>query len=290
MTNGKYAVVHATELLALPAAPGAEVKRELLGEFLQNPFLDDDLQSLTLRLGVSREEAAEALAGLCQEGLLMEVGRGYRLDLEPLETASLAATPAISPEALIALAPEEVEEIVQAASSGEPEESAETPLGIILMGAGGRPELVDKQAAAWLGVSPEELDGAAFEAITGFDPGRVLEGTPKISFCLQQPRPLEVSMQACQLAGASGVLVVLQDLTLQAEAARINAHVQEELFARLHGEMAEPMLLIQQFLDIPDSKGLGQARAALEQVNAFLEEFMLSGNPGTKLPGDSEKG
>ena len=49
------------------------------------------------------------------------------------------------------------------------------------------------------------------------------------------------------------------------------------------------MLLIQQFLDAPNSKGLGQARVALEQVNAFLKEFMLNGNPGAESAGDSEK-
>jgi len=74
--------------------------------------------------------------------------------------------------------------------------------------------------------------------------------------------------------------VVPQDPPLHVEMAAIHAHVQEELFARLRGEMVEPMLLIQQFLDNPDVGDLGQARAALEHINGFLEEYLLNSPEG----------
>ena len=52
-------------------------------------------------------------------------------------------------------------------------------------------------------------------------------------------------------------------------------HLQEELFAQLRIRVAQPMVLIQQFLDRPDAEGLAPARAALEQVNEFLNEYFL---------------
>jgi len=275
MAHGKYAVMQAAEILALPAAPQAEVKRRVLSEFLQNPFLDDDVQTLALRTRVSRSETAEVLAGLCEEGLLQEAGqRGYMLDLEQLgEAAAAGKVISLPAEALIAqqTKPPETPDL----SSQENPESA--AFGVILMRKDGTAELVDEQAAAWLEIPATDLDAAAFESVTGVDPGLVLGGALRTSFCLQQPRPLVITVHACFLGCEPGVLIVLQDKSLHEEMARVHAHAQEELFDRLRGEVVEPMLLIQQFLENPTPEDLGQARAALEQVNGFLEAFMLGG-------------
>jgi hypothetical protein len=67
-------------------------------------------------------------------------------------------------------------------------------LGLILMRADGRPELVDDQAVAWLGVPAEGLDAATFEILTGVDPALMLGGAPRLSFTLNEPRPLIVTM------------------------------------------------------------------------------------------------
>ena len=55
------------------------------------------------------------------------------------------------------------------------------------------------------------------------------------------------------------------------------AHFQEELFEKFREELVNPLVLIQQFLENPQTAGLGAARAAMEQINWFLEDYMLSG-------------
>jgi len=135
---------------------------------LQNPFQDDDIQGLSLRVGAAREELAEALNGLSHERLLKPAGRhGYMLDSQGLEP----------------------------------------------------------------------------------DRAELAEATP-----------------ATQGSKVTGTVAGL-------------AHFQEELFTKLREELVDPLVLIQQFLEDPQSAGLGPARAALEQINWFLDDFMLSDKP-----------
>jgi hypothetical protein len=279
MADGLYALVQAAELLALPTEPRVESKRRLLEEFLLNPFLDDDIQGLALRAGMERTEVEKDIGDLCLDGLLKEAGqRGYALDLEGIGAEAVEAeeTPGERAE------DEETEAVTaQKESPSQMEELRESrpSLGLVLLRADGQPELVDEQAASWLGLAAEELNAAAFEAITGIDPGLMLGGAPKICFTLQDPHPLTVTLQSCALGDEPGVLIALQDAALHVEMAAIHAHVQEELFTRCRNEMVEPMLLIQQFLDDPDTGDLGQTRAAMEHINGFLEEFLLN-SPG----------
>jgi hypothetical protein len=188
----------------------------------------------------------------------------------------------LPPEALIA------QQSVPAAGSADALPLASEPsapaVGIVLLGADGRAALANDQATGWLGVPAAELDATTFQAVTGIDPALVLDGAPRAQFSLRQPRSLRVILHACCVGGEPGVLVVLQESDATVELARIQAQVQEELYARLRGEVAEPVLLIQQFLEEPTAEGLGQARAALEQVNRFLEEFLLSGGSGVDRP------
>jgi PAS domain-containing protein len=54
----------------------------VLEEWLQNPFLDDDVASLSFRLGADLVEVSEALGGLCDAGFLRSAGSGYTLTLD----------------------------------------------------------------------------------------------------------------------------------------------------------------------------------------------------------------
>lgn len=273
MPSGEYTVAQAVDILTQSAESQAPAKRRLFDEFLHNPFLDDDTLGLALRAGISRMETEGLLSELCREGLLKEAGqRGCMLDLEAIgtegPTQDLSGTP---PVAAISATNEAVEARVAEVSP---------TLGLILMRADGHAELVDEQAANWLGVSTEALDAAIFETLTGIDPGLILGGAPKLSFTVGEPRPLVVTTHACCLGGEPGVLIVLQETVTVAhtgpvEMTAVQAHLQEELFGRLQDEVVEPVMLIQQFLEHPDAEGLGQARAALEQVNQFLEDFLL---------------
>jgi hypothetical protein len=268
MADSKRVVVQIAGLLDLLAAPCSASKRQLLEEFLQNPFLDDDVQGLSLRVGISREEAEECLAELCREGLLKEAGRrGHMLDLDAVGEKEWAAQP------------------VEGREPAPPATELDTDLAaqswaLILLRADGRPELVDEQAAAWLGVPAEELDAAIFEEFTGVDPGQVLGEAAPLSFTLNVSRPLAITLRACRLGGEAGVLVVLRDASLAAELGAVQAQIQEEVFGRLRSDLVEPVLLIQRFLENLEMEELGPARAALERLNRFLETFFLSDQDG----------
>ena len=279
MTNGEYAVVQAAGILALSAEPQALTKQRLLDEFLYNPFLDDDTLGLALRAGISRAETEALLADLCREGLLKDAGqRGYMLALEEIGAEELTRDLSGAPPAVASAGS------IAAIATRAPEASPAP--GLILIGADGQAALVDEQAASWLGVSAERLDAATLEALTGIDLELAQEGAPRRSFAVAEPCPLMVTMHACCLGDEPGVLIVLQEavpaiVTTSVEMATVQAHLQEELFGRLQDEVVEPVMLIQQFLENPDAGGLGQARAALEQVNQFLEGFLLDGRKGS---------
>ena len=60
----------------------SEVKCQILGEYINNPFLDDDVNSLSLRTGLSRDVLAPILSTLREEGFLKSAGhRGHMLAL-----------------------------------------------------------------------------------------------------------------------------------------------------------------------------------------------------------------
>ena len=272
------------DLSALSGPPHAELKQRILAEFLRNPFLDEDPQALSMRLGVARVDLTDALSGLCQSHFLESAGsRGYVLDLESVVVNE-------APEKVLTLPGETLvaqQDVLPPESF--PEDLVDVlPFGVILLHAGGSLEFANRRAADWLGLPADELDAAGFARITGFDPLQVPEGGSVVSFSLKEPRALEISMHPCSLAIEPAVLIILQDVSLQQEVARVLSRLQEELFVRLHGEMVEPLLLIQQFLEDPDTAQLGQARAALEQINLFLEEFFLAGKNASTAPASEE--
>ena len=274
------------DLPVQPGPPHASLKRRILDELLLNPFLDEDLLGLSLRLSTPRPELSEALESLCQERFLKQASqRGYLLDLEEVGAAVEAASPAGPiagqaaqagtgavclpkvPEGLGLFFPDlgiSLEDLVET-----------LPFGVVLLRADGALELANERAAQWLGIPLQDLDGATFEMATGVNPGLVTGGATAISFFLKVPRPLELSLHTCGLAGEAAVLIVVRDAAVQEQVSRMQAQVQEQLFARIGREVVEPLGLIEQFLENPDSKALGQARAALEQINWFLQDFLL---------------
>ena len=62
-----------------------------------------------------------------------------------------------------------------------------------------------------------------------------------------------------------------------AEVSKAFAHFQEELFGQLRADVIEPLLVIRDFLDNQESRQLGLARAALEQIYWAVRELGLAG-------------
>ena len=273
-----YRVAQFSELPPL-SGPGAAVKQRLLSEFLGNPFLDDDLQGLALRLGLSKTELEEVVSELCRGPFLKNAGqRGYMLDLE--QAFEGAATAGEQEPA-----PQKKKSVLLKAGESSLERLVESlPLGVILLRPDGTPELANERAVAWLGKSAEDLNADTFARITGFSPSLALEGDMPVSFSLKDPFALEVEMQPCRLAAEPGILIVLRDASVEEEVAKVHAEIQEELFFKMRREIVEPLLQVRRFLESSDARGLGQARAALEQVNKFLEDFLLLAKPESDNP------
>lgn len=245
------------DLRALPRAPQAGTQRQLLDEYLCNPFLDAELQELALRVGVSRNEAAGALGALCQERLLKSLGqRGYALDL--------GEAPPPAPEAL-----RKGGALRSASLSSEPSGAwlEELPFGLALLRADGSPEKLNERAAAWMGIPREGFDGVAFARATGVDPTQVLAEGRVLSFTRRLPFALQVEVRPCP---PTGVIIVLQDISMREELSRIQAGFQEAFFTRLRQDFVEPLEVIEEFLENPAHPDLGLARAAVEQMRWVL--------------------
>ena len=275
-----YALAQAEQLLALPGPPQTALQRELLSEYLRNPFLDDDIQGLALRTGRRRDELLEALEVLMTAGLLQSAGRrGYMLDLERLDSETEYADKMLVLSEVAAAAEMDASDgaaaaAVKPAAASDASALLEVlPFGVALMRPDGVPLMANAAIGRLLGL--ELLDGAGFAARTGCDPALVCEGEAATTFSLEDDG-LEIQVQPCHFAGEPVALVVVQDQSLQREITRAHVQIQEELFGEFRGEVAEPLHVFRNFLENPDAAGLGTARAAFEQIEMFLQAFLLT--------------
>jgi PAS domain-containing protein len=252
--------------------PHIELKTQLLSTLLANPFLDDDIQGLSLRLGVTQGGMAEALDSLCQEGVLKTAGkRGYILDMaqnlaEPdfpvnSETEINAAFDLELPAILV--------NVLDA-----------FPSGILILGVDGRQIVANEQMAVLLDIPRVDLDGDTFTRLTGVDLAAVaLEH--EISQVLDYPRGVEVIIRPCLLTEqVSGVFIIARQIEEVSELVQAQALFQEELFEGLRGQLVNPLLSIEGFLENPDVANLAQARGALERINWFLGDLFLAQKNG----------
>ena len=265
-----YAVAQADQLLSLLGPPKAEIQRELLGEFLINPFIDDDLQGLSLRTGLKRSELLEGLEALRAAGLLKDAGRrGFMLDLAGLDPEVEYADKMLS-------LPEVADADEGTVAGGWLEVVESLPFGVALLRPDGALVLANQALGRLLGWSEEGFDAAAFAERTRCDLAQIIAADAATSFSLADSSSmLEVQVHPCQYEGAQAVLVVVQDQSLQEEITQVYVQIQEELFAQLRGEVVEPLQMIRTYLENPGEGNLGTARAAFEQIDIFLQSFLL---------------
>ena len=304
----------------IPGPPKADLKGKVLEQWMRNPFLDEDAESLSLRLGIPPTEIKEAIEALCASRFLRNgTSSGYMLlmDLEePVaekeeevvqdSPASSTVSPTVSPTAAdllhgaaataveadggiesrssstddllrpLSTSPLGLEGILSDTDAAFEQLVEALPFGVVVLQGNGCLELANQKALCWLDMPIDLLDAATFEIATGVNPLPVAMGVPPISFSMSIPYPVEVAMHKCQLPSGPGVLIALTDVSLQEEVNRMQAELQEELFNRLRQEMVSPLFMIGKFLDHPDAAGLGQARAAMEQINWFFRTYLLA--------------
>ena len=268
------------DLQAAPGPPMADLKRRMLEEWLRNPFLDDDVKALCSRLDSPEKEVAEALTGLCEAGFLIAAGGGYALspDLgggcgeasaggggDPGQDAPLSREIEQTLTDLVPEAPLDEAGLVEA-----------LPFGLLLLRPTGIAELANGRAAELLGVPLADLDGIAFERVTGVDPLVALDRAEPLSFSLIDPPALEVTLHGRRLPSGAAILILVRDVSLLEEVSHIQAEAQEELYDRLREEVVRPLAVIEKYLEDPGG-ALVQARVAMEQINGFLQEFYLRG-------------
>ena len=135
------------DLPALPEPPQAELKQRILTEYLRNPFLDEDLQALSIRLGAARADLASALSGLCHAHFLKQAGaRGYMLDLA-LVSESRSGVPAGPTEKVVTLPGEALVAQLDPIPQGSlPTDLVDAlPFGVILLHASGTLEFANSR-------------------------------------------------------------------------------------------------------------------------------------------------
>ena len=268
----------------------ADLKLRILKEWRRNPFLDDDVKALSLRLGSPETEAAVALASLREAGFLTAAGAGYVLSPAPDEGPG-AKPPAKSPESgegngtPAREIPRPLTQCIAGGPLDDPRLAEALPFGLLVLRSSGAAELVNHRAAAMLGVPLADLDGRAFERITGVDPVAALNHAEPHSFSLIGPSALEITLHRRELPSGTSVLILLRDVSLLEEVSHIQAEAQEELYGRLREGLVRPLAAIEGFLEDPERDGLVRSRLAMEQINGFLKEFLLHGGGGGRPAG-----
>ncbi len=263
----QYALKQAEELLSLFKSPQADVQKQVLEEYLKNPFLDDDVQMLALRTGVDREILAPLLAELRAAGFLQSAGRrGQMLDLQQIDAAPEVKIVALSAVDLEGELAAEAPEFALAPLLDA------LPCGAALLDYDEGLIQANDAFCELLNLSQEGLNMAQIAVRLGCDPRIEADGGP-IALVLEQG--LEVQLRPCAVGEFVGVLAVVNRATLNWEMAQAQVQIQEDLFAQLREEIAGPAALLHAFLEKPKKADLGVARAAIERINAFLVAYML---------------
>lgn len=278
------------DLPVVPGPPMADLKRRMLAEWRRNPFLNDDVKALGLRLGAPETDAASALAGLREAGFLEATGPGYVLCQGADEApggkipADEAPRPSGGTGAPARELPHSLTQLIAGGSLDHPGLVEALPFGLLVVRPSGAAEVVNHRAAEMLGVPLADLDGQAFERITGVDPAAALDHDEPHSFSLIEPSAVEITLHRRELTSGTAVLILLRDVSLLEEVSHIQAEVQEELYGRLREGLVQPLARIEEFLEDPGQAGLVRSRLAMEQINGFLKEFFLHGGGADRPP------
>jgi PAS domain-containing protein len=266
-----YAITQAEALLSLLEMPQANEQKQVLREYLSNPFLDDDVPSLALRTGMEREQLAPLLAELREAGFLQSAGRrGYMLDLQ-----QIAATPEskiinvpgldLAGELVIEMPPLAVAPLLEA-----------LPQGVALLDYEEGVVMVNDAFCEMLDLPAIGLNSAQIAVRLGCDPRVDADGGP-VALVLEEG--LEVQLRPCTIGEFNGVLAVVSSTALDADVAQAQVQIQEDLFAQLREEVAGPVAFLTGFLEKPKKADLSTARAAVERISAFLAIYMLDDLP-----------
>jgi PAS domain-containing protein len=255
----------------LPGPPDDGLKRCILAAYLENPFLDEDLSALCLRLGTDRAATAVALESLCRDRFLLEAGtRGHALELAAVpsnvHTEKILSLPLAEPpaqavdETSTEPLPQALRDLVEA-----------LPYGAFLLDAAGTPLAANTLSSEWSGIPLAELDAGRVLRDTGIDP---LQPMDECSVHFAAGRSLVLDVRPYAWEGGDAWLATLRPA---AGVSQTQMAFQEELYVTLKDKVVKPLECVESYLDDPQDCSLGAARAALAQINWFLQDLYLTG-------------
>ena len=239
-------------------------QQRVLGEYVKNPFLDDDAHALALRAGMAYQEVGTILAELRQAGLLRSAGRrGHMLDVQAvIETSASTINPSpVNSEADV-LPSQPFTPLLDALSCG-----------VALID-------VDTSAVEANEVFSQQI-GLPFEQLDAERIAERLQCDLRKIACAQEPvvlvleNEVRIELRLGKIGPFSGLIAVVDVGGCAGEISKAHVQIQEDLFAQLREEVAHPAKFLQCFLENPKKSELGQARAAVERIGAFLALYLL---------------
>ena len=242
----------------------SNTQQRILGEYVKNPFLDDDAHALALRVGMAHKEVGAIVAELRQVGLLQSAGRrGHMLGVQTVrETSASTVDPSPVNNETAALPPHHFAPLLDALSCG---------VALIDVDTG----LVEANEAfsQQLHLPSKRLDAEQLVECLKCDLRQIA--------CAQEPavcvleNGVRVELRSGNMGPFSGLIAVVDVGGSAGEISKAHVQIQEDLFAQLREEVTHPAKLLQSFLENPKKSELGQAREAIERIGAFLELYLL---------------
>ena len=249
----------------------SEIDCQILEEYLQNPFLDDDVRSLSLRTGLARDVLVPILANLREKGFLKSAGhRGHILDLKDRLSEKKSNELNIENE-FVKVKPSPLEtEKVHWSVDGFLNASSTAMVFV-------HEELVyvNNSFRQLFGLGETELSLKKLFKLFGFDPrDKVNQSVTSVSLVLAPGIEVQIRKSFC--GEREGVLAVLSTDPLSWEMSYTHGQLQEDLFEQLKSKVVGPTEVIKGFLNRPEEKKIESARSAVEEIDQFLKSYMLT--------------
>ncbi len=252
------------DLSSLLNTLNSNTQQRILSEYVKNPFLDDDVHALALRVGMAHKEVGPIVAELRQVGLLQSAGRrGHMLDAQTVRetSANMIDPPTVNNETA-AMPPPHFASLLDALSCGVALIDVDT--GVVE---------ANEAFSQQLYMPSQGLDAERLAERLKCDLHQIACAQEPVSYVLENG--VRVELRSGKMGPFSGLIAVVDVGSGAGEISKAHVQIQEDLFAKLREEITHPAKFLQSFLENPKKSELGQARAAIERIGAFLELYLL---------------
>ena len=299
-----------------------DLKRQIVLSLYQNPFLNTEIEALSLRFAHPPGVVSRILDDLCGREILVQTGWGG-LGLSPSpdiygHVVTLAKECGVEENSLrkqiyeletterlkqkLAVSKQEVEAILDI-----------VPAGVMIFDRNG--SLLKSSRAAWdilglkeaqmrekgiweaLGVSKKGFEGASDQTLP-----ELLGETKERRWELEQDPPVEIVARPFSLGPeGKGIILTLRDISARRAAEEAAARLREDFFSMIRHELVKPLIGIERALgsfggtvlmDESERDGLfDNARVGLKRIKSMIDDMLLLArlerDPMAVSPGDT---